>query len=234
VRAVALGNVYILVRSGPMFDPYFSVLMPDSLVWWWRTWFLLRNNTDALLPAFMGGHPVPHPNWEYGVARADLHRLQHLLEIIRGLLQRGLMGAEILRTFFSHGVRPLHQRDVTVQMSLGPSCPIHPFPMESGGMEINTQVRGTLAPEDVVRREACRVCSEWLWSQRQRRWVEGNSELTCPWVIDTERPSTGASPSADQNILHLFQVSLKGKEKENLSAHPWLSLSFLISSRPCF
>jgi hypothetical protein len=45
---------------------------------------------------FMGDRPIPQPNWEYGVARADLHRLQPLLEIIRCLLQRGLTGTEIL------------------------------------------------------------------------------------------------------------------------------------------
>jgi hypothetical protein len=85
------------------------------------------------------------------VARADLYKLQPLLEIVHGLLQRGLMGAEILRTFFIYRVRPLHQREVTMQMSLGPSCPIRPFSTESSGTEINTQVRGTLAPKDVVR-----------------------------------------------------------------------------------
>jgi hypothetical protein len=44
----------------------------------------------------MGGRPFPQPNWEYGVARADLHKRQPLLEIVRGLLHRGLMGEEIL------------------------------------------------------------------------------------------------------------------------------------------
>jgi hypothetical protein len=53
--------------------------------------------------------PIPHPNWEYGLARADLHRLQPLLEIVRRLLQRGLTGPEILWTFFSCGVQPPHQ-----------------------------------------------------------------------------------------------------------------------------
>jgi hypothetical protein len=52
----------------------------------------------------MGGCLVPHPNFEYGVAEADLHRLKPLLEIIWGLLQRGLMGMEILWAFFSHEV----------------------------------------------------------------------------------------------------------------------------------
>jgi hypothetical protein len=52
----------------------------------------------------------------------------------------------------------------------------------------------------------------------------------CLWVVDVERPSPSASASADRNILHLLQVSLKGKEKENMHVHPWLPLSFLISS----
>jgi hypothetical protein len=31
----------------------------------------------------MGGHFVPHTKWEYGVAQADLNKLQPLLEIIQ-------------------------------------------------------------------------------------------------------------------------------------------------------
>jgi hypothetical protein len=93
---VALGNVDILVCSGNEVDPYFSILMPNPPVGWRRAWFLLRNDTDASLPVFMSGSTIPHPNWEYGVAQANLHRLHRLLEIVRGLLQRGLTGTEIL------------------------------------------------------------------------------------------------------------------------------------------
>jgi hypothetical protein len=114
-------------------------------------------------------------------------------------------------------------------MSLGPSCPVCPFSTESGGTEINTRVQGTLAPGDVARREARHVYSEGLWSQRQRGWVEGNPELVCPWVINP-----GTSASVDWNMLHPFQVSLKGKGKESLPARPWLALGFLISPRLCF
>jgi hypothetical protein len=127
---VALDNVDILVRSELQVNPYFSIPMPDPLVGWRRAWFLLRNDTDALFPTFTGGRPIPHPNWEYSVAWADLHRLQPLLEIVRGLLQRGLMGAKILRTFFSRGVRSVRQQEVTMQMSPRPCCPIRPSPIE--------------------------------------------------------------------------------------------------------
>jgi hypothetical protein len=101
---MALGNVDILVHSGPEVDPDFSIPMPDPPVRWQRAWFLLRNDADTSLPVSVGSSSIPHPNWEYGVAWADLHRLQPLLVIIQGLLQRGLMGVEIMRTFFSHGV----------------------------------------------------------------------------------------------------------------------------------
>jgi hypothetical protein len=43
------------------------------------------------------------------LVQANFPRLQHLLEIIRGLLQKGLTGEEILRTFLSRGVQPLCQ-----------------------------------------------------------------------------------------------------------------------------
>jgi hypothetical protein len=49
---------------------------------------------------FTSGRPVPHPNWEYSVAQADLHKLQPLQEIIWGLLQRGLMGTGNFANFF--------------------------------------------------------------------------------------------------------------------------------------
>jgi hypothetical protein len=77
-----------------------------------------------------------------------------------------------------------------MQMSPGPSCPNRPFSTKLGGMEINTRVRGSLAPEDVVRRVADHVYSEWLRSRMQRRWVEGDLELACPWVIDTAADGT--------------------------------------------
>jgi hypothetical protein len=102
--------VNILIRSGPKVDPYFSVLMPDPPIRWRRAWFLLRNDANASLPTFTGSHPIPHPYLVYGVAQADLLRLQPLREVIRGLLQKGLMGKEILRTFFSCRVQSLHQR----------------------------------------------------------------------------------------------------------------------------
>jgi hypothetical protein len=121
-----------------------------------------------------------------------------------------------------------------MQMSPGPSCLICPFSTESGETEINTRVQGTLAPGDVARREARHVYSEGLWSQRQRRWVEGNPELVCPWVINAESLPPGTSASVDWNMLHPFQVSLKGKGKESLPARPWLTLGFLIFSRLCF
>jgi hypothetical protein len=47
-----------------------------------------------------------------------------------------------------------------MQISPGPSCPVCPFSTESGGTKINTRVRGTLAPKDVVRWEAHHVCNE--------------------------------------------------------------------------
>jgi hypothetical protein len=77
--ATALGNVDFLVCSRHEVDPYFSVPMPDPPGGWQRTWFLLRNDADVLLPGFMGGRPVSHPNWEYSVAQADLHRCWHFL-----------------------------------------------------------------------------------------------------------------------------------------------------------
>jgi hypothetical protein len=67
------GNVAIFVRTRPDVDPYFPVPMPDPPVGWQRAWFLLRNNTNALLPAFTGSHPIPHPNWGYGEAQTDLY-----------------------------------------------------------------------------------------------------------------------------------------------------------------
>jgi hypothetical protein len=83
--------------------------MPNPPLGWRRAWFLLRDDADAPLPAFTGSRPIPHPYWVYGVSQADLQRLQPLWEVVRGLLQRGLTGEEILGTFFSRRVQPLRQ-----------------------------------------------------------------------------------------------------------------------------
>jgi hypothetical protein len=47
---------------------------------------------------------IPHPNWEHGLARAYFPQLQPMLEIVRGILEKGLIGEEILQTFLSQGV----------------------------------------------------------------------------------------------------------------------------------
>jgi hypothetical protein len=47
-------------------------------------------------------------------------------------------------------------------MSLGPSCPIRPFFTKLGGTNNNTEVQGASIPEDLLRREARHVCSQWL------------------------------------------------------------------------
>jgi hypothetical protein len=53
---------------------------------------------------------------------------------------------EILQTFFSRRIQPLRQREVASWMHPGPSCPDHLFSAELGDTEINTQIRGVIAP----------------------------------------------------------------------------------------
>jgi hypothetical protein len=67
---VSLGSVDISVHSGPGADSYFSILQPDHLVEWLKACFLRKDGADAPLPMFMGHCPIPHPNWEHGVAQA--------------------------------------------------------------------------------------------------------------------------------------------------------------------
>jgi hypothetical protein len=105
----SLRTVDISVHFSPGIDSYLSIPQPDPPVRWRKAWFLLKDEAYAPLPVFMGGCPVPHPDCEHGVAQADFPRLQPLLEIVRGLLQMGLTSEEILRTFLSRGVQPLHQ-----------------------------------------------------------------------------------------------------------------------------
>jgi hypothetical protein len=106
-RAASLGSMDILVRFGPEADSYFSIPLANPPVEWWKAWFLQKNDTNALLPMFTGGLPIPYTNRDCGVALTNLHRLQPLLKIIQGLLHKGLMGEETLRTFFSRDVQSL-------------------------------------------------------------------------------------------------------------------------------
>jgi hypothetical protein len=82
IAAVALDSVDISVCFGPNIDPYFSISLLDPSVVWRKAWILQRNEADMPHPRFIGGHPISHPNWEFGVAQAYLHRWQPLLEII--------------------------------------------------------------------------------------------------------------------------------------------------------
>jgi hypothetical protein len=86
--AASLGSRDVLVHSGPRANSHFSVPQPDPSVGWWKAWFLLMDEADAPLPTIMGGCPIPDPDWEHGVARADFPQLQPLLEIVWGYYKR--------------------------------------------------------------------------------------------------------------------------------------------------
>jgi hypothetical protein len=111
---VTLGNVDIFIRSGCGVDPYFHLATSDPLDEWWKLRFFLRNNTDTPLSVFTGSRPIPQPNWGYDVAQRDLRMPQPLCEVVQQLLCGGLMGTDLLRTFFSQWVQPLYQREMTM------------------------------------------------------------------------------------------------------------------------
>jgi hypothetical protein len=46
----------------------------------------------------------------------------------------------VLQTFFNSGVQSPCQREMTMWMYPGPSCPDYPFSVELGDTEINTRV----------------------------------------------------------------------------------------------
>jgi hypothetical protein len=87
-----LGAANILVRTGPGSNTYFSIPQPNSPVRWWKAWFLLKNEADALLLALTGGCHVPHPVWEHRMTHIDFPRLQPLLETVKVLQQKGPTG----------------------------------------------------------------------------------------------------------------------------------------------
>jgi hypothetical protein len=99
------------------------------------------------LPVFMGSCPIPQPNWGYEFARRDLCSLQPLREVVQQLWFKGLMGADLLWTFFSYRVQPLRQRVMTMWMYPGPCCPDRPFSKELGDIDINTHIHRVFAHE---------------------------------------------------------------------------------------
>jgi hypothetical protein len=96
-KAEILGGADIFVRSGLKVDPHFHLPISRPLDRWWKVWFFMRNDTNALLPMFMGSRLIPQPNWGYGVARKDFRKLQPLREVIQQLLCRGLMDTDLFQ-----------------------------------------------------------------------------------------------------------------------------------------
>jgi hypothetical protein len=52
---------------------------------------------------------------------------------------------DLLQTFVSRRVEQLHQREMTMWMYRGPSCPHRPFYVELDNAEIKTQIQGVHA-----------------------------------------------------------------------------------------
>jgi hypothetical protein len=71
VGVASLGSVNISVCTSPRTEPYFLIPQPGPPVGWRKTWFLLKDEAEASLPTFMGGCPIPHPNWEFSMTRSD-------------------------------------------------------------------------------------------------------------------------------------------------------------------
>jgi hypothetical protein len=107
-EAAVLGGADIYVKSRHGVNPYFHLSMSESTNGWWKVWFFLRNYADVPLPVFTGSRPIPHPNWGYGVARRDLRKVQFMHEVIQQLRWEGLMDMNLLQTFFSYRIQPLH------------------------------------------------------------------------------------------------------------------------------
>jgi hypothetical protein len=97
------------------------------------------------------------------------------------------------------------------------SCLNLPSFSRLGGIDTNTQVQEALVPRDSVRQEARRACSERLWLQKLKRWVEGDLELMCSRAAYIEKMSPVASALVDRGILHLPWVSFLEKEKRRKS-----------------
>jgi hypothetical protein len=67
-----------------------------------------------------------------------------------------------------------------MRVSSGPSHLIHPSFTRASSAKINSWVVDALFLKDWARREAHRVGSKWLQSQRLKRWVEEDLDLACP------------------------------------------------------
>jgi hypothetical protein len=170
--AASLGSVEISVHTGPGAEPYF-VPQPEPPVGWWTAWLLLMDEAKMPLPMFTCSCPVPHPGRELSMARTKIPRLQHLLEIVWGLLKNGLTDEEILQTFIHRGVQSLRQREA-VGAPPGLSCLLRPLPSQP-----DARRRETPVPRDSSGQEARRACIERLQLQRLKRRVEDDLELRC-------------------------------------------------------
>jgi hypothetical protein len=106
---------------------------------------LFEERRRCAAPLFMACHPVPQPKWGYGVAQKDIHKLQALCEVVQRLIQGGLMGTDLQRTFVSHHVKPLRQQEITMWIYPRLSYPNCPFSTELDDTEINIRIQGVLA-----------------------------------------------------------------------------------------
>jgi hypothetical protein len=76
---------------------------------------------------------------------SDFPHLQPLLRMVRGLPKKGLTSKEIMQTFLSCGVQPLHRRVVATGMFPGLGYPARPSFPRSGGAETDTKMQETIS-----------------------------------------------------------------------------------------
>jgi hypothetical protein len=144
-EAAVWGCVDVYVWTGGEVDQYFHLSVSNPPARWRRQWFFLKNDIDVPLPTITGRRPTAQPYWGYGVGKKGIHKLRHVLDILKSLPRVGLLGADILRTFISRRVQPLRWQEMTMWRYPRPGCLDRSFSAELVDTEVDAWVWKLLA-----------------------------------------------------------------------------------------
>jgi hypothetical protein len=98
-----------------------------------------------MLQVVTGTRPATYPKWGYRVAKKNIHKLWHVLDVLKWLLWDGLLGTDILRTSISRRIQPLWRWEITMWKYPRPGSPNRCFSSELIDTEVDARVRNLRA-----------------------------------------------------------------------------------------
>jgi hypothetical protein len=107
-RSGPVGVVMLCLRSG-LKSEWIATDLPDNNVGWRSEWFYIVDQLPAL-PRRSGHKPMKISEWDLRLSSREADDLKEVLELVKDLKNRGVIGGSVARSFCWRLIQPIKAR----------------------------------------------------------------------------------------------------------------------------